>query len=138
MFHSFKAVVALAKARNDTVFQETLGLNAFHFAADDHLCPLDNMQMVGKSNGWAMKGQEPKLTKLAPHWSLGEVAEHAVDFWLTAGHVPFRCRPSHVGPRREQQCPRARQPLRRRHELPSQHRSGEPGLHRDGQRDPRR
>ena len=44
--------------------------------------------MVGKSNGWAMKGEEPKLTKLAPHWSLDEVAEHAVDFWLTTEDLP--------------------------------------------------
>ncbi len=29
--------------------------------------------MVGKSNGWAMKGEKPKLTKLAPHWSLDDV-----------------------------------------------------------------
>ena len=44
--------------------------------------------MVGKSNGWAMKGEEPKLTMLAPHWSLDEVAEHAVDFWLTTEDLP--------------------------------------------------
>ena len=44
--------------------------------------------MVGKSNGWAMKGEEPKLTKLAPHWSLDEVAAHAVDFWLTTEDLP--------------------------------------------------
>jgi hypothetical protein len=30
--------------------------------------------MVGKSNAGAMKGEEPKLTFLAPHWSLDDVA----------------------------------------------------------------
>ena len=45
--------------------------------------------MVGKSNAEAMKGEEPKLTKLAPHWSLGDVAEHAVDFWLTTEDLPM-------------------------------------------------
>ena len=35
-----------------------------------------------------MKGEEPKLTKLAPHWSLADVARHAVDFWLTTEDVP--------------------------------------------------
>ena len=35
-----------------------------------------------------MKGEEPKLTKLAPRWSLEEVARHAVDFWLTTEDVP--------------------------------------------------
>ena len=35
-----------------------------------------------------MKGEEPKLTKLAPHWSVDEVAEHAVEFWLTTEDLP--------------------------------------------------
>jgi hypothetical protein len=30
-------------------------------------------------NAMAMKGEEPKLTMLAPKWSLEEVARHAVD-----------------------------------------------------------
>jgi choline dehydrogenase-like flavoprotein len=70
------------------VFQKTLGINDFYFATDEHPWPLGNIQMVGKSNGWAMKGEEPKLTKLAPHWSLDDVAEHAVDFWLTTEDLP--------------------------------------------------
>jgi choline dehydrogenase-like flavoprotein len=88
MFHNSKAVVALSEERNDTVFQKTLGLNDFYFASNGREWPLGNIQMVGKSNGWAMKGEKPKLTKLAPHWSLDEVAEHAVDFWLTTEDLP--------------------------------------------------
>jgi len=88
MFHNSKAVVALGKEPNDTVFQKTLGLNDFYFAGDGRDWPLGNIQMVGKSNAAAMKGEEPKLTKLAPHWSLDEVARHAVDFWLTTEDVP--------------------------------------------------
>jgi choline dehydrogenase-like flavoprotein len=88
MFHNSKAVVALAKEANDTVFQKTLGINDFYFATDHHPWPLGNIQMVGKSNGWAMKGEKPKLTKLAPHWTLDEVARHAVDFWLTTEDLP--------------------------------------------------
>jgi choline dehydrogenase-like flavoprotein len=89
MYHNSKAVVALSKERNDTVFQKTLGLNDFYLANnDDEQWPLGNIQMVGKSNGWAMKGEEPKLTILAPHWSLDKVAEHAVDFWLTTEDLP--------------------------------------------------
>ena len=87
MYHNSKAVVALAKERNDTVFQKTLGINDFYLATEDEW-PLGNIQMVGKSNGWAMKGEEPKLTLLAPHWSLDEVAAHAVDFWLTTEDLP--------------------------------------------------
>jgi len=88
MFHNSKAVVALSEERNDTVFQKTLGVNDFYFASNEREWPLGNIQMVGKSNGWAMKGEKPKLTKLAPHWSLDEVAEHAVDFWLTTEDLP--------------------------------------------------
>ena len=88
MYHNSKAVVALAKERNDTVFQKTLGLNDFYLGHRDDDRPLGNIQMVGKSNGWAMKGEEPKLTVLAPHWSLDEVAAHAVDFWLTTEDLP--------------------------------------------------
>jgi choline dehydrogenase-like flavoprotein len=83
MFHNCKAVVALSKEPNDTVFQKTLGLNDFYLGDADSGLPLGNIQMVGKSNAAAMKGEEPHLTKLAPHWSLEEVAQHAVDFWLT-------------------------------------------------------
>ena len=36
-----------------------------------------------------MKGEEPKLTMLAPRWSLADVAEHAVDFWLTTEDLPL-------------------------------------------------
>jgi choline dehydrogenase-like flavoprotein len=88
MYHNSKAVVALAKERNDTVFQKTLGINDFYLGGTDEGWPLGNIQMVGKSNGWAMRGEEPKLTKLAPHWSLDEVAAHAVDFWLTTEDLP--------------------------------------------------
>jgi choline dehydrogenase-like flavoprotein len=89
MFHNSKAVVALCKERNDTTFQKTLGLNDFYFADRDDEYPAGNIQMVGKSNAEAMKGEEPKLTKLAPHWSLDEVAHHAVDFWLTTEDLPL-------------------------------------------------
>ncbi len=88
MFHNCKAVVALAKEKNDTKYQKTLGLNDFYLGADDYEWPVGNIQMVGKSNAAAMKGEEPKLTRLAPHWSLSEVAEHAVDFWLTTEDLP--------------------------------------------------
>jgi choline dehydrogenase-like flavoprotein len=88
MFHNSKAVVALAKEPNDTVFQKTLGLNDFYFANDVRQWPLGNIQMVGKSNGWAMKGEKPKLTMVAPHWTLDDVARHAVDFWLTTEDIP--------------------------------------------------
>ena len=88
MFHNSKAVVALSKEPNDTVFQKTLAINDFYLGSDDYDWPVGQIQMVGKSNAEAMKGEEPKLTKFAPHWSLEETARHAVDFWLTTEDLP--------------------------------------------------
>jgi choline dehydrogenase-like flavoprotein len=88
MFHNSNAVIALGKEPNDTVFQKTLGLNDFYFPGDGREWPLGNIQMVGKSNAAAYRGEEPALTKLAPGFSLDQVARHAVDFWLTTEDVP--------------------------------------------------
>ena len=81
MCHNSKAVVALGEKPNDTVFQKTLAINDFYL-------PLGNIQLLGKSSAMAMKGEEPHLTRLAPGWSLAEVARHAVDFWLTTEDLP--------------------------------------------------
>ena len=88
MYHNSKAVVALGKEPNTTVFQKTLALNDFYFAGNGRDWPLGNIQMLGKSNAMAMKGEEPKLTKLAPRFSLDDLASHAVDFWLTTEDIP--------------------------------------------------
>ncbi len=53
-------------------------------------------------------------------------------------HLPVRRRPRQLGPEHGLPRPRARQPLRGRHELLPEHRRGQPGAHRDGERDPRR
>ena len=88
MFHISKAVAGFGADANDTVFQKTMGLNDFYLAGDGRDWPLGNIQMLGKSNAGAMKGEEPHLTKLVPHWSLDEAARHAVDFWLTTEDLP--------------------------------------------------
>jgi choline dehydrogenase-like flavoprotein len=89
MFHNCKAVVALSKEKNDTVFQKTLGINDFYFGAPGYDYPAGNIQMIGKSNAEAMRGEKPKLTKLSPEWTLSDVAGHAVDFWLTTEDLPM-------------------------------------------------
>jgi choline dehydrogenase-like flavoprotein len=81
-------VAAFGKEANDTVFQKTLGINDFYLSGDDRPWPLGNIQMIGKSNAGAMKGEEPHLTKLAPTWTLDEAAGHAVDWWLTTEDLP--------------------------------------------------
>jgi choline dehydrogenase-like flavoprotein len=88
MFHNCKAAVSISKELNTTVFQKTLGINDFYLAGEGREWPLGNIQMVGKSNAGAMKGEEPKLTLLAPHWSLDDVAHHSVDWWMTTEDLP--------------------------------------------------
>ena len=88
MFHNSKAVSGFGEQVNDTIFQKTLAVNDFYLPGGDRQWPLGNIQMLGKSNAGAMKGEEPHLTKLVPHWSLEEAARHAVDFWLTTEDLP--------------------------------------------------
>jgi len=88
MFHASQAVLALSREPNDTVFQKTLGLNDFYFGSDEHDYPLGNIQMVGKSQAPMFRGEKPGETRFAPHWSLDEVARHAIDFWLSTEDLP--------------------------------------------------
>jgi choline dehydrogenase-like flavoprotein len=50
--------------------------------------PMGNIQMVGKSTGQMYKGEKPLQTKLAPMFSLEDIAKHAVDFWLSTEDLP--------------------------------------------------
>jgi choline dehydrogenase-like flavoprotein len=89
MFHASRAVLALSREENPTVFQKTLGLNDFYFAGDEHEYPLGNIQMVGKSQAPMFRGERPGETKLAPEWTLEKVAKHAIDFWLSTEDLPL-------------------------------------------------
>ena len=66
MFHNSKAMVALAKERNDTVFQKTLAINDFYLPGKGREWPLGNIQMLGKSNAEAMRGEEPQADQAGP------------------------------------------------------------------------
>jgi choline dehydrogenase-like flavoprotein len=50
--------------------------------------PMGNIQMTGKSVAPMVRGEKPRLTRLAPTWSLNEMALHAVDFWLSTEDLP--------------------------------------------------
>ena len=89
MFHASRAVLAISRDENPTVFQKTLGVNDFYFGSDDTDYPLGNIQMVGKSQAPMFRGERPAATKLAPSWSLEKIARHAVDFWLSTEDLPM-------------------------------------------------
>jgi choline dehydrogenase-like flavoprotein len=88
MFHNSQAVLAISKEPNPTVFQKTLGVNDYYFASDAWEYPMGNIQMVGKSVADMYRGEKPLMTRLAPTFSLADVAEHAVDFWLSTEDIP--------------------------------------------------
>jgi choline dehydrogenase-like flavoprotein len=88
MFHASVAVLAVSKDPNPTKFQKTLGLNDFYFGMPGFDYPMGNIQMVGKSVGEMYKGEKPLETKLAPLFTLEDIAKHAVDFWLSTEDLP--------------------------------------------------
>jgi choline dehydrogenase-like flavoprotein len=87
VFHNSRAFLAVSKEPNDTRFQKTLGLNDYYFGDADFDFPMGNVQMVGKSSAPMYRG-EKHIAKLAPSLALKEVAEHAVDFWLSSEDLP--------------------------------------------------
>jgi choline dehydrogenase-like flavoprotein len=89
MFHDSRAVLALSREENPTVFQKTLALNDFYFGSDDFEYPLGNIQMIGKSQAEMFRGEKPRETRLAPGWTLERMARHAVDFWLSTEDLPM-------------------------------------------------
>jgi choline dehydrogenase-like flavoprotein len=88
MFHNSRAFLAISTEKNDTRFQKTLGLNDYYFGDTDFDFPMGNVQMVGKSSAPMYRGEKPIETELAPTFALGDVAERAVDFWLSAEDLP--------------------------------------------------
>jgi choline dehydrogenase-like flavoprotein len=85
MFHNAIALVALSRRENPTVFQKTLSINDFYWRAPDYEFPLGNIQMLGKSKGPMFHEDAPKI---APGFTLDQMARHAVDFWLTSEDLP--------------------------------------------------
>jgi choline dehydrogenase-like flavoprotein len=88
VFHNSRAFLAVSTEKNDTRFQKTLGLNDYYFGDADFDYPMGNVQMVGKSSAPMYKGEKPVEAGLAPMFALRDVAEHAVDFWLSAEDLP--------------------------------------------------
>jgi choline dehydrogenase-like flavoprotein len=88
LFHNSRAFLAVSTEKNDTRFQKTLGMNDYYFGDDDFEFPMGNLQMVGKSSAPMYRGEKPLETRLAPTFALSEVAEHAVDFWLSVEDLP--------------------------------------------------
>ncbi|MBW4032980.1 MAG: GMC family oxidoreductase [Acidobacteria bacterium] len=89
MRHNNLALIAFSKDRNDTVFQKTLSLNDFYGPSEQWEYPMGNIQMLGKSDDWQVKGQAPTGMGWAPPAVYGIVGKHSLDFWLASEDLPL-------------------------------------------------
>src|SRR5262249_55476083 len=94
---------------------------------------MGDILMLGKSQAAMFRGEKPVETSLAPRWALRDIASHAVDFWLSTEDLPKPENRVTLQPDGSVK----RQSLRRRHQLPPQHRGRKSGTDCDGQRSPR-
>jgi len=50
---------------------------------------MGNIQMLGKSDDWQVKGQAPKALRWGPNLPYELVAKHSLDFWLASEDLPL-------------------------------------------------
>ena len=89
MRHNNLALIAFSREPNPTVFQKTLALNDFYGPSEHWEYPMGNIQMLGKSDDWQIKGAAPRGLGWAPSAPYGEVARHSIDFWLASEDLPL-------------------------------------------------
>jgi choline dehydrogenase-like flavoprotein len=89
MRHNNLALIAFSREPNPTVFQKTLALNDFYGPSEHWEYPMGNIQMLGKSDEWQIKGAAPRGLGWAPSAPYGEVARHSIDFWLSGEDLPL-------------------------------------------------
>jgi choline dehydrogenase-like flavoprotein len=84
MRHNMSVVMALLREPNRTVFQKTLAVSDYYFAAPDWDYPLGLIQMCATSHGEQIRAEAPLplLMALLPDMTFDRIAEHSVDFWL--------------------------------------------------------
>src|SRR5580700_10870530 len=58
--HNNLALIAFSREPNPTVFQKTLALNDFYGPGEHWPYPMGNIQMLGKSDDWQIKGAAPR------------------------------------------------------------------------------
>lgn len=88
MRHNNVALMALSKEPNPTLFQKTLAINDYYGPSKDWPYPMGNIQMLGKSDDWQVKGEAPKLLSHGPLRGYQIAATHSLDFWLAGEDLP--------------------------------------------------
>ncbi len=85
MKHNNAAMMGISLKKNPTIFQKTLAITDYYFGTKGYTYPMGCVQLMGKSNKDMMTGDAPFFT---PGIVLGEMAEHAIDWWLTGEDLP--------------------------------------------------
>ena len=89
VFHNSRAFLAVSTEKNDTRFQKTLGVNDFYFGDDGLRLPdgqhPDGRQVVSAD---VPRREAASRRRWRPTFALDDVAEHAVDFWLSVEDLP--------------------------------------------------
>jgi choline dehydrogenase-like flavoprotein len=89
MRHNNLALIAFSREPNPTVFQKTLCINDFYGAGEHWQYPMGNIQTLGKSDQWQLRGAAPLGLGAAPSAPFGEVARRSLDFWLSSEDLPL-------------------------------------------------
>ncbi len=85
MKHVLGSMLGVSKdIANPTAFQKTLAVNDFYFGTDNFPYPMGNVQLMGRTTVDALRGQEARYHPL----SIQQVADNAVDWWLTTEDLP--------------------------------------------------
>ena len=87
MFHNSRAFLAVSTEKNDTKFQKTLGFNDYYFGDADFDYPWVTSRWSA-SRQHRCTAEETAEASLAPMFALRDVAERAVDFWLSVEDLP--------------------------------------------------
>jgi len=85
MKHNNAAMMGITLKKNPTRFQKTLAITDYYFGDADFKFPMGCVQLLGKSNKDMMRGDAPFFT---PGIVLEEMAEHAVDWWISGEDLP--------------------------------------------------
>ena len=89
MRHNQSVFMAVTTKPNETIFQKTLAISDYYFAAEDWDFPLGLIQMCAVSDADQIRGETlPSWLQWLPRAPFEVMARHAMDFWLSSEDLP--------------------------------------------------
>jgi choline dehydrogenase-like flavoprotein len=85
MCHVNSMYLALSRHPNPTRFNKTIGLNDFYFPTDEWPYPMGHISLIGNVDANVLRAGAPRI---APGWTLEQMAAHALPFWMTTEDLP--------------------------------------------------